>query len=469
MAEQIYIKDDALENYKQDLFNRLNEAVNQFYRVDHLFKQMDDYLHDEGLANEFYFTYSSQSFKIDNLNEKLWNLTNNIVRIYREASEKIDSPFKKNMEQFAERLSLVDINRHSVSTSGIAVQGEAWQPGESISAPSTAYTTFKTKNDVDFMDLMNSSFTRKMKQEQYQAFLAMTGQLDFQINYETFVNTLYRQTDFNYETGLEKVTNILTTGLVIVCVGGLVVATGGAFAGIAVPGWVSTTSMVAGGIMSAQTIGHAVTGLDINGNTLSQKEREAYILSAGTDIAFMIAGFGLNKILKNANTFKYIDDPVEVIKRQQQEIISSVKKGEVILETTKYKGNFGEVVMDSYMESVRGASRISGNPVTSLDDIINKGIDGVYESASPPPKYIIAEAKYGTSKLNLTDDGLQMSDAWIKRSERLEKAVGIDKAEDIKMEMFLNPENVQKVLIHVDANGNVVESILDTAGKKMKN
>ncbi|EKB5971602.1 cytosolic protein [Listeria monocytogenes] len=121
------------------------------------------------------------------------------------------------------------------------------------------------------------------------------------------------------------------------------------------------------------------------------------------------------------------------------------------------------------MESVRGASRISGNPVTSLDDIINKGIDGVYESASPPPKYIIAEAKYGTSKLNLTDDGLQMSDTWIKRSERLEKAVGIDKAEDIKMEMFLNPENVQKVLIHVDANGNVVESILDTAGKKMKN
>ncbi|EEJ0016225.1 hypothetical protein G9U66_002900, partial [Listeria innocua] len=56
MAEQIYINDDSLENYKQDLFNRLNEAVNQFYRVDHLFKQMDDYLHDEGLANEFYFT-----------------------------------------------------------------------------------------------------------------------------------------------------------------------------------------------------------------------------------------------------------------------------------------------------------------------------------------------------------------------------------------------------------------------------
>lgn len=467
MAEQIFINEDALENYKQDLFNRLNEAVNQFYRVDDLFKQMDDYLHDEGLVNEFYFNYSSQSYKIDNLNEKLWNLTNNIVRIYREASEKIDSPFKKNMEQFAERLSLVDINRHSVSTSGISVQGEAWQPGVSISAPSTAYATVKTKNDVDFMDLMNSSFTRKMKQEQYQAFLAMTGQLDFQINYETFVNTLYRQTDFNYETGLEKVTNILRTGIVIVCIGGLVLYTGGILAGIAVPGWVGTTSMVTGGILSAETIGHAITGLDINGNPLSQKEREAYILSAGTDIAFMIAGFGLNKILKNANALKYIDDPVEVIKRQQQEIISSVKKGEVILETTKYKGNFGEVVMDSYMESVRGASRISGNPVTSLDDIINKGIDGVYESASPPPKYIIAEAKYGTSRLNLTKNGLQMSDEWIEESMRLEKAVGKTKADEIIREMILNPNNVEKVLINVDQNGNVIESILDSAGKKI--
>ncbi|MBC1337290.1 cytosolic protein [Listeria innocua] len=123
--------------------------------------------------------------------------------------------------------------------------------------------------------------------------------------------------------------------------------------------------------------------------------------------------------------------------------------------------------MDSYMESVRGASRISGNPVTSLDDIINKGIDGVYESASPPPKYIIAEAKYGTSRLNLTKNGLQMSDEWIEESMRLEKAVGKAKADEIIREMILNPNNIEKVLINVDQNGNVIESILDSAGKKI--
>ncbi|MBC1502167.1 hypothetical protein HB943_16315, partial [Listeria weihenstephanensis] len=175
MAEQIYMKLDDLENYKQDLFKRLDEAVNQFYNVDRLFKQMDDYLYDEGLSNEFYFNYASQSQKIDNLHGKLWTLTNNIVKIYHEASETIDKPFKKNMEQFAERLSLVDINEYSVNTSGISVQGESWQAGVSISAPSTAYATFTTKNSVDFMDLMNSDFTRKMKQKQYQEFLEMTG------------------------------------------------------------------------------------------------------------------------------------------------------------------------------------------------------------------------------------------------------------------------------------------------------
>ncbi|WP_260450899.1 hypothetical protein [Listeria booriae] len=469
MAEQIYLNLDELENYKQDLFKRLDAAVDQFYSVDRLFKQMDDYLYDEGLLNEFYFSYASQSQKIDNLHGKLWTLTNNIVKIYHEASETIDKPFKKNMEQFAERLSLVDINRHSVKTSGISVQGESWQAGDSISAPSTAYATFTTKNSIDFTDLMHSSFTRKMKQQQYQAFLEMSGQLDFQVNYETFVNTLYRQTDFNYETGVEKVTNIISTGLVIVCVGGLVVMSGGALAGLAVPGWIGTTTMVAGGVMSAQNIGHAITGLDINGNPLSQKEREAYILSAGTDIAFMIAGFGLNKILKNTNKLKYVEDPLEIARKQQQEIITSVKNGETILETTKYKGNFGEVVMDNHMETVREATRISGNRVLTLDDIINRGIDGVYESASPPPKYIIAEAKYGTSRLNKTNDGLQMSDDWIAGSERLENAVGPERAKEIRKEMFLNPENVQKVLINVDENGKIVESTLDEFGKKMKN
>ncbi|MBC1501822.1 EndoU domain-containing protein [Listeria weihenstephanensis] len=168
-----------------------------------------------------------------------------------------------------------------------------------------------------------------MKQKQYQEFLEMTGQLDFQVNYTTFVNTLYRQTDFNYETGIEKVTNIISTGLVIVCVGGLVVMSGGALAGVAVPGWLGTTTMVAGGVMSAQNLGHAITGLDINGNPLSQKEREAYILSVGTDIAFMVAGFGLNKILGKQANMRFINnlDETDNIYQNSKYINGELRQG----------------------------------------------------------------------------------------------------------------------------------------------
>lgn len=455
MAEQIYLKLDDLENYKQDLFKRLDEAVNQFYNVDRLFKQMDDYLYDEGLSNEFYFSYTSQNQKIDNLHGKLWTLTNNIVKIYHEASETIDKPFKKNMEQFAERLSLVDINRHSVKTSGIAVQGESWQAGDSISAPSTAYATFTTKNSVDFTDLMNSSFTRKMKQEQYQAFLAMSGQLDFQVNYETFVNTLYRQTDFNYETGVEKVTNILSTGLVIVCVGGLVVMSGGALAGLAVPGWIGTTTMVAGGVLSAQNLGYAITGLDINGNPLSQKEREAYILSAGTDIAFMIAGFGLNKILKNANKLGQVDELSVITDGTPDELarINNISPFEDGLQIKNRKSNQGFFESGSeklpplenapYIKNGKpnGRPSLSGNAKLEFEQAVyNRQVspDGILRDPNPP--FEIIDWKPGDPRKDVVDfghlQGESYNDMFLKYKNR-------DITLDELKEFQFNPDNFQ--------------------------
>ncbi|MBC2175195.1 cytosolic protein [Listeria booriae] len=126
------------------------------------------------------------------------------------------------------------------------------------------------------------------------------------------------------------------------------------------------------------------------------------------------------------------------------------------------------MVMDNHLEGTREAVRISSDRVLSLDDKILKGIDGVYETASPPPKYIIAEAKFGSSRLGKTKDGLQMSEDWILGGSRLEDAVGRDVAEQIIDEMVLNPENVQNLLVHIDKAGNVTESILDSFGKVVK-
>lgn len=70
--------------------------------------------------------------------------------------------------------------------------------------------------------------------------------------------------------------------------------------------------------------------------------------------------------------------------------------------------------------------------VTDLDAPIHQGIDGVYYNPNGNPKYIVGEAKYNTSKLGTTADGLQMSTDWINGSNRLENAVGSDTVEAIK-------------------------------------
>ncbi|MCO6565749.1 MAG: hypothetical protein J6581_09965 [Apibacter sp.] len=78
----------------------------------------------------------------------------------------------------------------------------------------------------------------------------------------------------------------------------------------------------------------------------------------------------------------------------------------------------------------------------------------MYENTTPPPKYVINESKYGSSKLNpKTADGPQMSDDWVNGSQRLEEQVGRQKAGEI-MKALENGE-VDKVLSKVDANGKV--------------
>src|SRR5690625_2916049 len=112
---------------------------------------------------------------------------------------------------------------------------------------------------------------------------------------------------------------------------------------------------------------------------------------------------------------------------QQRAAIESVESGEVALKTNKQKGNYGEMKMDDYFES-QGYERISNDRVTGLDDKLSKGIDGVYENANHPPKYVIAEAKYNTAQLSNTKrSGRQMSDKWIDGENRLIEAVGMNK------------------------------------------
>ena len=97
--------------------------------------------------------------------------------------------------------------------------------------------------------------------------------------------------------------------------------------------------------------------------------------------------------------------------------VKKVESGEIELETKKQKGNYGEMKMDEHYDS-KGFEKMH-NGVESLDDKIHHGIDGVYKNKDPngDPKFIIAEAKYGSSQLgNTKKSGPQMGDKWIKNN-----------------------------------------------------
>ncbi|MGX4598465.1 hypothetical protein [Faecalimicrobium sp. JNUCC 81] len=152
-------------------------------------------------------------------------------------------------------------------------------------------------------------------------------------------------------------------------------------------------------------------------------------------------------------------------KNSVDDIINGVEKGDIKLTNNIQKGNYGEMKMDSYYKQ-RGYERISLDKVSGLDDVTHQGIDGVYYNPDGHPPYVISEAKYGSSKLGMTNDGKQMSSNWI--DNRLDNAVGKELADKIRMESILNPDNVQSQLIHVTPEGSINKSVLDEFAKKIK-
>ena len=137
------------------------------------------------------------------------------------------------------------------------------------------------------------------------------------------------------------------------------------------------------------------------------------------------------------------------------QIIKQVESGEVELENSQQKGNYGEMKMDQELHN-NGYERISTDSVDSLNSPGHQGIDGVYYKEDGNPQYIIGEAKYGSSRLgNTKADGKQMSNNWI--NNRLDNALGDNTAlsQAIKDEMILNPDNVGTNLYHISPDGAV--------------
>ena len=159
----------------------------------------------------------------------------------------------------------------------------------------------------------------------------------------------------------------------------------------------------------------------------------------------------------NYNPDKRIENISDI--DRQNKVINEVDTNHLQSElSTKEKGNYGEMKVDQNMRE-NGYDKISDRMVTELNAPLEKGIDGVYENPEGQPPIAIIDAKYGNAKLGETQDGRQMSASWI--DNRLDDAVGKEKADEIRMEKLLNPDNVGSYVGHVDSDGKVTYDRLD--------
>ena len=187
-----------------------------------------------------------------------------------------------------------------------------------------------------------------------------------------------------------------------------------------------------------------------NETDLSELIRNAneYIRKAIEFIQTKIDEFG-RRVFGREDALQKINKLSEVgIDRQEKiiRILEESPKGTIAQLNNLQKGNYGEMKMDIFYDNL-GYDRISLDRVIDLDAPTHKGIDGVYYNPDGHPPYIIAEAKFGSARLNNTLDGKQMDDDWIFGSNRLYNAVGKDIYDEILIEGF------DKQLVQVNTDG----------------
>ena len=147
------------------------------------------------------------------------------------------------------------------------------------------------------------------------------------------------------------------------------------------------------------------------------------------------------------------------------------------LDASTYKkiaGNFGEMVQDAFMKML-GYKRLHELPVSTLDDAIHHGIDGIYYKIKKGDiKFVISEAKFNTANLSTDVRNLkQMSGNWI--ADRLGstklKAIwynGKEYSGKVLEKLILDKGYISQ-LVNVLPDGKIKVSYLDDLAKKIPN
>ena len=173
-----------------------------------------------------------------------------------------------------------------------------------------------------------------------------------------------------------------------------------------------------------------------------------------------------NAELKTFKAENFTRDQIRNAVKQDSAIKNFAKELSKTDNPNKVKGNYGEMYQDKIMRE-QGYKRISADMVTDYKKPLGQGIDAVYEKGG---KYVIGEAKFGTSQLKTlkaTINGQrikQMSDPWIR--PRLNSALG----GDMKKTFEILNNGYQRQLFNVDQKNvlNYTIKFLDKGAKVIK-
>lgn len=131
-----------------------------------------------------------------------------------------------------------------------------------------------------------------------------------------------------------------------------------------------------------------------------------------------------------------IDQEIGTLKAKNQPLYDEYRRNDEALHPEKYpkttgeKGDIGEAEADKFMDGRKYRKIGSSKKPTTGTGGKPQGIDGVYENASPPPRYVVGEAKYDKSTFLKGQDTAEWVDA------RLDQACGKKLADQIRAEGY---------------------------------
>ncbi|WP_443115240.1 hemagglutinin repeat-containing protein [Herbaspirillum seropedicae] len=136
--------------------------------------------------------------------------------------------------------------------------------------------------------------------------------------------------------------------------------------------------------------------------------------------------------------------------------------------TTQQKGIIGEILGSRTIENLLPDAKKVGRTAT----VGQTGIDDLYKINKPGVDYIVVEYKFGQSVLKKTDDGMQMSDSWLRGTntgyDRILESVGGDRIQADAINQSLKAGRVEKWVVHTDPAGGMAVWMVDPAGTIIK-